>query len=313
MSDPAATPSAEDAIPSLFLPDPETPGDVASPPEAAAEDAPPTTATDGQEPATEPGPNDKVAQRIAAAKRREERAARERASLHAERAQIESARAEIGRHQAALRLLTERPLEGMKALAIDPKTFLEKIIQDGEVTWQSEAQQLRSELKRLEEERGRERAELEAQRIEATQAQAKAAFASMVSTNADKYPYLMAEFDDDEIVDRAWRVASLHGPDYRARTGEDLSDEEIASFLEDQAKARHEKLQGRRARVNGGTRESGSAPTSPNAPGHVSRPATARTISGRMTGQAQQSARPWTQDDADTESLRILAKAWRDE
>jgi hypothetical protein len=129
-------------------------------------------------------------------------------------------------------------------------------------------------------------------------------FIEHVDATADKYPHLIAEYTPAELASAAKRAAEQHAKPYFAKYGEYPDDDVIAEYLEDQARARAEALAERRARV--GITASRPSQGTPANQGQPAKAITPRTLTNGASSQKATAAKPWTQKDADEESIRLI-------
>lgn len=294
----------------------------------AAEEAPPdapetTPDATSNEPEPEPSKpeapesseekpaDERVARRIAAAKRLEQRSARERGEIQAARAQLEQERAALAEqrkaHEAALaqyKLLEDDPVKAFETLGLDPKVFLDRLA--GEHNPASVVARELSEMKRqLAEEREARlrltqetaRREQEA-RFQAAQQASTKAFVDHVADNAERYPYLTDEFTAEEIAAHGWDVATRHAEQYKKQFGEYPDDSVIAEYLEAQAKSRADQRSAWKARLK-----------KPSEPGQGTASATAlkpRTLTNSAVSQKASPPRHMSDRDAREEAMKII-------
>jgi hypothetical protein len=291
-------------------------------------DAPSETAaaTTEAEPAKVDPPRDlaaeKVSARLSVAMRAEERAARVRAEISAERASLEKQREEI----AAMARLSEQmreaqasPSKALEMLGMTPKAFLEALATEHEPEavaaravkgTTDEVAKLQARLDAFEKaEKEREQSSVR-QRVDAEYNEATAGFLAMVDAKPEAYPHLIAEYTPAELARAAQVAADQHAVAYKNKFGEYPDDSVIADYLEDQAKARAEALAERRARVGHKAHEPSKGATSGDL--QVAQPATGpspRTLTSRTASEKATASKPWSQEWADEESLRILNAA----
>jgi hypothetical protein len=300
-------------------------------------DAPPSEQAEAQtpaEPAAEAPVDDKVAKRIAVAKRAEMAAAEARREIRAKEEALAQEKAALEAEKARFRLLEEDPVKAFEVLKLDPKTFLEKL--SGEYKPESVIERqlaaVRAELAALkettqkEQETAKERAAREA--VEQTTRAAASTFVQFVGESAEKFPHLVAEFTEDEAVNEAFRA--LHevvGHDERGRPvtrneayfnqfGVYPDNDVIAEHLDTVAKQRSEARQNSAWAKRGQSPTAGSQPLShgdpnPKAP-PVIKGSSPRTLTSRAASEKASPPKQWSQEAADEESLRILQSAFRD-
>lgn len=301
--------------------------------DAPAPDAPATEAPAEATPA--PAPEEpKMSARVLAARRSEERAARERAALAEQKAALASKEAELAEMTKIAELAKaakSSPSKVLELLGYEPKTFLETLANENEpaAVAARAVEQERAEREKLKAEIDDLRKTLETTRQAETQAknarlaaQAEEAFVEHVAAKADVYPNLVEQFTPEEIVRESYRILTeVIGHDgkgrpvtrleaYRAEHKKDPEDEEIAEYLESEAMKRAESRNAWRARIgknapqpSQGTPNGQTAKAQPET-GPGPRTLTARDVSERATG-----GKPWSQEAADEESLRIIASA----
>ncbi len=147
-----------------------------------------------------------------------------------------------------------------------------------------------------------------AQQSDAIYTAATQAAVESIDAAPEKYPHIIAEYTPAELAHALQNAAAQHGPAYKKKFGEYPTDEVIAEYLEDQARARAETLAERRARVG----QKASVPSKGELPGdlQVAQPATGpspRTLTSRAASEKATATKPWSQEWADEESLRILS------
>lgn len=292
-------------------------------------DAPPAEATEAPkepEPAKAEPPKDpaseKVAARLTVALRAEERAARVRAEIAAEKAAIEKQRGEVSdlaKLAEQMRAAQNSPSKALELMGMTPKEFLETLATEHEPAavaaravkgTSDEVAKLQARLDAFEKaEKDREEAS-KRKAVDSEYDQATAAFISLVDAAPDKYPHLISEYTPSELARAAQVAAGQHAEAYKAKFGEYPDDDVIAEYLEDQAKARAEALAERRARVG----QKAPVPSKGDSSGdlQVAQPATGpspRTLTSRTASEKATAAKPWSQEWADEESLRILNAA----
>ena len=316
-------PTLEEAVVSVFGPQDEP---VAA--EPAKEEATAEPANDA--PAEEPKA-DKVGARIAAAKRAEQKAERERIEIRQAREQQERRNAELDAREKRLRLIEDDPVKFFEEFKADPKTFLDKLA--GEYKPENV---VTKKLSAVEEELQRVKTELAQRDVATRQAQARAqadsawkdasaSFIAHVGEQADKYPSLTEAFTEDQATEKAFSVLTeVVGRDrdgspitrteaYRRQFGEYPDHDVVAEYLETLAKQELE------ARSKSAWRKRGESaePASKAALNGDSRSVpmvkgtSPRTLSSRDTNQRASAPKPWSQEAADEESIRILEAAFR--
>lgn len=319
--------SFEEAAKSVF-------GDGATPP---AETAPETPADDKTAETEAPPPDPKaerIASRIAAAKRAELKAAQERHEIKAEKEALAREKAALEAQAARYKLLEEDPVRAFEELKLDPKTFLEKLAGEHkpENVQAKELAALKAEIAAMREERTKEietAKQREArQQSEHAWTEASRGFVEFVQEESEKYPHLVSEFTEGEAVSAAERVLLEvvgHDPQGRPVTradaylhqfGEYPDNDVIAEHLDLLAKQRAEARQNSAWAKRGQAPISGSQPLSNGDPNPksppVNRGSSPRTLTSRAASEKATSlSKQWTQEAADEESLRILEAALR--
>jgi hypothetical protein len=299
-------------------------------PEAPAAEAKP----EPEKPAVEDEKQAATSARIAAAKRAELRAERERLDLKAKQDELTKLKADLDAREAEQKLIDEDPVKYFELKKLGTaaiKAHLEKIagtfepekVADQKLSGlEKELADLKAELKRRDDDaamtvRQREQAELEKE--------AGSVFIEHVTAAADKYPNLTAEFTEGEAIDLAFReLNAIVGKDsqgrpvtraqaYEAEHGELPDNDVIAEYLDALAKQRID------ARSKTAWRKRGEAPQArqadPNGDQNSAPPVkgtSPRTLSSRDTSQRAAAPKAaWSQEAADEESLRILEAAYR--
>jgi hypothetical protein len=315
--EPSPAPSLEDAAKAVW-------GD------AAAEPAPADVSDAEAKPAEEPAKEEaepKIAARLTAAKRAEERAAKERAAARAEREQIARAKAEVEARESRIRLLEENPHEYFEGKTDRVKKHLEKLA--GTVEPEAVADKKLSaheeRIARLEAENQAYRDRETRQQQEAAWTEAAKVFVDQISENADKYPHLVEEFSDaqatqyakvmlHEVVGHRDGVAVSRVQAFQEKYGRAPTNEEIATHLDSIAKERIEARSKAAWRKQGDPAPKTSASQAVNGEQAKSPPVkgnSPRTLSSRDTSTRTASQKPWSQEAADEESLRIIEAGWR--
>lgn len=278
-------------------------------------------------PVEEPKP-DRVGARIAAAKRAEQRAEQQRLQMQAENRRIADANAQLDAREKRIKLIEDDPVRFFEEFKSDPKTFLEKLAGEHkpENVASKKLSAVEQELKDLKDQlANRDAAAVQAQNEGAWKV-ACDRFISHVGEQAEKYPHLTNEFTEDQATQLAHSVLTeVVGRDaggrpvtrsqaYFRENGVYPDHDVIAEHLDGIAKARVE------ARTNSPWRKlgNGAAPASQAAPnGDLKTPATPvkvaspRTLTSREASQRVAAQKPWSQEAADEESLRILEAAFR--
>lgn len=328
-TDASATPEAPpadtlDAAVERIFGKPDAPAKVEEPPEETE-----------QKPAPEPEPSkpepkeERVAARIAAAKRAELRAAEARAELRRTQEQIDAKQRELDAREAKLKLIEEDPVRFFEEYKSDPESFLKKLagVSAPEAVADKRIAKLEEELRAEREERIRTQTEIERARAaleaESTWKAASAAFVDHVAVSADKYPHLVEEYTDAEAVNEAFAVLrevvghDAHGRPvtaaeaYKAQHGVWPDNEVVAEYLDQRAKARIEARQksawrkrGEPAAIPGQGRPVGDLNPVPPVKG-----TSPRTLTSRAASEKASAPKPWSQEDADAQSIRILQEA----
>lgn len=281
-----------------------------------------------EEPAKEPAKDpvaEKVASRILAAKRAEMRAAEQRRELASAKAEIDAQRASVAEQLKAVEDLKAAKLSPSKALELlgmTPKQFLESLATEHEPAAvaarasagaMSEVEKLRSELQAMRDAQAERERAVRVQQIDAAYNERTEAFVAHVDGEPEKYPHLIAEYTPTELAQAARAAADQHAVPYFNQFGKYPDDDVIAEYLEEQAKARAEALAERRARIgrpasppSQGNPIGQTAVVTPTDPGPGPRTLTSRDASIKASAP-----KPWSQDAADEESLRILQAAMR--
>lgn len=320
--------SLEEAAKQVFG---EAPTDGAAADAAAAGDAAPLEEEKPAEPAADPK-QERVAARIAVAKRAELKAAQDRAELKSLRAEHDRREADLKEREARFRLLEEDPVKAFEVLKLEPRTFLEKLSGEykPEAVTDRQVKALQAEIESLKQERAKEReaSQRSAQRqaSDAAWQQASADFVRFVEAGAERFPHLVAEYTEGEAVAAAERALLEHvavdddgrpitrAEAYRAEFGDYPDNDVIAEFLDAQAKQRAE------ARQNSAWRKQvpathGSQPLSNGETNHkappVNKGSSPRTLTSRAASEKASPPKQWSQEAADEESIRILSRAFR--
>jgi hypothetical protein len=329
---PAATPEAElaAAIEQVFGPQ-DRPAQVEpeKPTEPAATE-PAKELEQAAEPPKDPA-QERVAARIAAAKRAELKAAQDRAELRRTQEQIDARQRELDAREAKIRLIEEDPVRFFEEYKADPEAFLKKLagISAPEAVVEKRVATLEEELRKEREQRQRIETEAarreEAAKVEAGWKAASAEFVDHVAAKADAYPHLVEEFTDEEAVHEAYRsLAEVVGRDaqgqpitraqaYYAQHGEYPDNDVIAEYLNERAKARID------ARAKSAWRKRGEAAAPVPSQGRTLgdpnpvppvKGTSPRTLTSRAASEKASPPKGWTQEAADEESLRILNEAF---
>ncbi len=289
------------------------------------EDKPPAQAV--EEPASpaveEPKPDpvaERVAARIAIARRADLRAAGVRKEIESGRAEVERKRAEL----APLAELAEQvraaklsPSKALELLGTDAKTFLETLANEHEPaavaqrvasSANGEVEKYKARVEALE----KRLADDVSQRVEHDNAVVQKAFLEHVAGKADVYPHLVGELTPDEIVREGWRLAGEHARPYFEKFGVYPDDDVIAEYLESQAKARAEQRGAWRERIGKNTHQpSEGKPTGDLRATQPEKGPSPRTLTSRAASEKATASPKWSQEQADEESLRILNGAFK--
>jgi hypothetical protein len=280
---------------------------------------------------------ERVAGRIALAKRAELRAANERKELTTARAAQEKQAAELAERAKQLDALEAAKLSPSKLLELygkSPKDFLEALANEhepdavakramaGTVT---EVQKLQARIDAMEQaERSRVAATRQAEIDRETQT-AGASFVDFVAENHAKYPALVETMTPTEFVNAGFAILQeVVGKDDKGRpirrvdaymaehNGEPPTHEEIAEYLEWKAKPRFEEKSVFRTRV--GQKAATPGEGTPNGQASATQTESGsgpRTLTSRDASIKASAPKPWSQEAADEESLRILRAAMR--
>lgn len=273
--------------------------------------------------------DERVGSRIAAAKKAEQRAERERIEIRQQKEAQERRQTELDAREKTLRLIEEDPVRFFEVAKVDPKKFLDKLAGDykPENLTNKELADLRAEVTQLREQATqRDQATQQAQaRAQADGAwkEASASFVAHVGEQAEKYPHLTEEFTEDQATEKAYEVLTeTVGRDaqgrpisraeaYRRQYGEYPDHDVVAEYLDALAKQSIES----RSKSAWRKRGDGAAPagqahgeTKPVPPVKGTSP---RTLTSRDASQRSAAPKPWSQEAADEESIRILEAAFR--
>lgn len=310
------------------------PADQPAPePAKATEEAEPEAPAEPEKPKEDP--------RLAAKLNAAVRAEKKLASLRAETAQLESAKQQLSPMLQMLEQVNKEfgspekfaeaikfakqvqgakgsPTELLRLAETEPKDFLENLANEHEpavlfqrmqADFQKQLESVREDFKQqLAAERAQAEQKVAQQQLEQATQQAQQAFVDHVAEKADAYPHLVAEFSPDEIAEKGLEIAQLHSAAYRSRFGEDPSDDVIAEYLEEQAKARAEKRSAWLQRIGKAAPKPGEGGSDsekqgrPPVKAEVPRTTTSRGASSNHTSPA----REWSQEWADAESLRLI-------
>lgn len=284
-----------------------------------------------------PAEDDKIAARVAAAKKAEIRAAREREAIAAQKAELEKAQAELAdakKMAEAVKAAKLSPSKVLELLELQPKDFLERLATENEpgsiaareVAKESEERaKLKAELDELKAQIATEKRQIQQAKNAERAHAAETAFVEHVEKNAAKYPHLVEEFTPEETVREGYRVLDeVVGHDdrgrpvtrnqaYKAEHGTEPTDDEIAEYLESLAEKRAQIRQERRARMGLGATQTPSQgnPTGDLKTAQPDRGQSPRTLTSRAASERATVPKPWSQEAADEESIRIIEAALR--
>ncbi len=279
---------------------------------------------------------EKVATRIALAKRAELRAAKERHELNTARAEHQKREADMSERAKQLDALDAAKLSPSKLLELygkSPKEFLESLANEhepeavakraaaGTIT---EVQKLQARIDAMEAADRQRVAQQEHAEVQRATQESGDEFTEHVAANAEKYPALVETMTPAEFVHAAFAALdAVVGKDASGRPvtrlqayrtehdGQVPTHDEIAEFLEYEAQPRLKARGEWRARYgqkaqppSEGTH--GQAVATPTDPGPGPRTLTSRDASIKASAP-----KPWSQDAADEESLKILRAAMR--
>lgn len=275
-----------------------------------------------EEPAKDAPKEPSVSSRIIAAKRAEARAAKEQQAIAAVRAEVAKERAEVERARSELTSQTSlveqlraakvSPSKALELLGMSPREFLESLATEHEPSTiakrvadesTSEVRALKAELEAFKAARAEEAKQQQEQSFRQQFEAATRQFVEFVDNSAEQYPHLVAEMTPAEIAREAQTVATQHSAAYHAKFGVYPDDSVIAEYLESQAKARHEALAERRARVGFGAISPRQGSSDIQGQPSQARP---RTLTNGVSAQRGSVAKPWSQADADAESRRLI-------
>lgn len=278
----------------------------------------------------EPAKDERVAARIAAAKRAEQTAARERERIKSEAAALEAKQKEIEAREKRVKIIEEDPVRFFEEFKQDPKTFLDKLAGEykPEAVVDKKVKALEAELAQLKADAQKRETDQQtaAQRAQADEAWrvASAQFVQHVETSAEKYPSLVEEFTEAEATDLAFKVLTevvgrtdagqpiTRAQAYYAEFGAYPDDDVVAEHLDKLAKQRIE------GRAKSGWRRSGeAAKPSSELPSGDPKPVppvsgmSPRTLKARDASTRAAPPKVWTQEAADEESIRLISAAMR--
>lgn len=161
------------------------------------------------------------------------------------------------RERSVVSKLREKPIDALRELGLDPREFFERAVEDPKQL--DPVSQLKAELEALRAEQRqalesiaqRERQQREAQE-QARQAQADAAAVQnfIKESLTDKFPALVAAYseDPDSLAEEGIKVLKLY-----AKNGGDpteLTNQEIASYLEERERKRYSSIRSRLEQVD---------------------------------------------------------------
>lgn len=268
----------------------------------------------------------RIGARVAAAVRAERKATAERNELKAEREKADARQAELDAREKRIRIVEEDPIKFFEEFKSDPKAFLEKLAGEHkpEAVASKEVAALKAEVETLKTQaKTREDAEKAASaRAQVNQAwsEASTAFIEHVQTDPEKYPHLCEEFTEAEATELAYaQLTEVVGRTadgkpvtrceaYRAQHGVYPDDEVIAEYLDTVAKQR---IEGRtksawRKQGDPASQPSKGAPTGDPKPVPPAKGTIPRTLTAREASTRAAAPKPWTQEAADEESIRII-------
>ncbi len=294
----------------------------------STEEAPAVVETPKVEP-----PAEKVSARIIASRKAEIRQAEERRALAAEREANAAEKAAIADAKAQLAMLDQARMSPSKLLELakkSPREFIEALANENEpeevakramAGTQTEVQRLATELASLRAERAAEvQAKRHAEIQQGTQA-AGADFVEFVAANVDKYPALVEAWTPAEFVREGF--ACLDEVVGKSKSGQPITrldafladsggvpptNDDIAEFLEHRARPKFEARSAWRERIGK------SAPNpSQGLSANQGQPVTAakpRTLTNGASATNASAPKPWSQADADAESIRIIEQLY---
>lgn len=179
-------------------------------------------------------------------------AMRQREEVARMRYEAEAIRKEAEAERARLMRLRTAPLDAIKELGWDTEQLVTEVAREGTPEWQM-IKRLRGEKEKQDQELAEVRAFMAEQRQMQNQAvayhqqqyraQVEREFLSKVSEDSA----LRALYEESEIVARGDRVYA----EYKAKTGQEASLDEIREYLEDQAQSRLAKLRGQARGASG--------------------------------------------------------------
>lgn len=291
---------------------------------------PATSETDAaqkeQAPATKPEPpkaDERVAARILAAQKADERAAKNRAEIAAQKAELDKQRgelAELAKIAELVKASKASPSKALELLGYEPRAFLETLATEHEPAavaarvaseGRSEVEKLRAEVEAMRKEREAAERAAKDREMEEGATQSVRLFVDHVANNAAKYPHLVDEFTPDEIAKHGWDLAMKHSAGFEAEFGRPPNDEEIADHLEEMAKQRAEQRTAWRTRIGKSAPNSSAASTGEiRAAQPENQGQSPRTLTSRVTSVKASAPKPWSQELADEESMKVLSQAF---
>lgn len=273
-------------------------------------------------------PAEKVSARILASRKAEMRQAEERRALAAERESVAAERkaaAEAKAQADAFAAAKMSPSKALELLGMSPKEFLESLATEHEpeavakramVGTQTEVQKLAAELAAIKAEREQERQALRHRETQEITTREGDAFAEFVAAQAEKFPALVETWTPDQFVREA--LTCLEEPVAKTRDGRVVtrldwfqqeqgripSNEEIAEFLEQRAQPAFQKRSAWRERIG----KSAPVPSQGVSAiqGQPVMAAKPRTLTNGASATNASAPKPWSQADADAESIRII-------
>ncbi len=289
---------------------PETPVEGETPAETPVEAAEP------EEPKKEVlKVDEKVAAKIAANRKAEARAHRERAKLQEEIATLNALKAEEASVRKRLEILKgPNKIARLREIGENPLEFVKEIAQDPAVIDPTtvELQNLKAEILAEREARKQMEAALQEREVQVRThaiqqdvSEAQRIFIGEVASMSDKLPNIVKEFTPREIAQRGLEIAKQYSAEYERVHNQPLTNDVIAEQLELEAIQRAEE----RNRGWNVKAVPASQATAVNA-GIPVRNETPRTLTTGATSTSAPTQR-WTQEWADQESIRMLDEALR--
>lgn len=300
---------------------PTTP--TSSAPDKGVNGAPPATAKDGKPdapaPAAEPKPA--KAKDYAAIARRGFQLRQERKAMAEERAQWAKAQGETSSRLAELERRAKASDDELAAAKADPigwaakhgvkpddsiRGFLKSDTPEAGVeAAKAEAKAAREELAAFRKEQADKEAKREADSVARWEEQSVRNFVQIVTGDPKKYPHMNLEHEPQEIqrlVTQIQQTAKSKGHTYTF--------EEVANFLEGQAKKRTELKAERRKALFGELSPDGSGgPSSPGTPASGHRESKERPASSARANGAAAKPKKKTRQEEEEEDLMALRKA----